>query len=82
MARPTMKEISDAGLTDEVWATVERRNRKPSVRREAARLRKMGRIQPAKAMRPTTIVLSHDGYIKCVGGQTYKVIPEYTSIAN
>lgn len=71
MARKTIKEISNEGLTDEVWDAAEARVRRRQVRQEAMHLRRMGRIRPFAILTP--IVPSKTGHIQCVGGQRYTV---------
>lgn len=73
MPRPTMKEISNESMSDEVWEMLERRVRKSQIVRERNLLRRQRRIKPATHMQPTKIVSDPKGLIKCVGGQTYSI---------
>ena len=69
MARKTMKQISDEGLTEDVWNAAEARVRKRSIRRERNHLRRIGVIRDQTM--PTPLVPDPNGHIKCFGGQTY-----------
>lgn len=78
MARKTMKEISDEGLTEEVWQAAENRGRKTAIRRERLNLLKSGVISyKGRTVKygcdPTPIVAHPEGHIKCVGGQRYTI---------
>lgn len=76
MARKTIKEISDEGLTDEQWNAAENRVRRRQVRKEAMHLRRVGRIRPFAI--PTPLIADPNGPIKCVGGQRYSIGHETT----